>query len=157
KRRPRGLRFALGLAADAGQQGCRIIPSFRGLVVLVAFDPRFGGPQAIFGTNETLAEPNGPWRVMLDHRQRSNPWGSVAEEPIALPPAPSGSASMPSVYRIIRLSNTMKGLEDRHTEHAWATIREARKMLADIPCPDTFLGRKTQEPFPNEKKSPARL
>jgi hypothetical protein len=51
--------------------------------------------------------------------------------------------------RVNRRSNTAKELEERHIEEAWATIHEARRMLADHPCPDTFLGRKTQEPFPD--------
>jgi hypothetical protein len=53
------------------------------------------------------------------------------------------------VFHINRLSN-FKGWDDEQIEFAWAAIRESRLMLADNPCPDTFLGRKTQEPFPNE-------
>jgi hypothetical protein len=53
-------------------------------------------------------------------------------------------------FHISRLSNSAKGLEEKHLERTWAVIKEARKMLADTPCPDTFLGRKTQEPFPKE-------
>jgi hypothetical protein len=52
--------------------------------------------------------------------------------------------------RIIRLSNTLKGSEEKHLEFAWTAIMQARRMLTDHPCPDTFLGRKTQEPFPSE-------
>jgi hypothetical protein len=55
---------------------------------------------------------------------------------------------MSSAFHISRLSNRAKGLEEKHLERTWAVIKEARKMLADTPCPDTFLGRKTQEPFP---------
>ena len=57
---------------------------------------------------------------------------------------------MSPAFHISRLSNSAKGLEDKHLERTWAVIKEARKMLADTPCPDTFLGRKTQEPFPSE-------
>jgi hypothetical protein len=52
--------------------------------------------------------------------------------------------------RIVRLSNTMKGLEERLLRQAHAAIVRARRTLSEQPCPDTFLGRKTQEPFPQE-------
>ena len=57
---------------------------------------------------------------------------------------------MSPAFHISRLSNSAKGLEEKHLERTWAVIKEARKMLADTPCPDTFLGRKTQEAFPQE-------
>ena len=60
---------------------------------------------------------------------------------------------MSPAFHISRLSNSVKGLEEKHVERTWAVIKEARMMLADTPCPDTFLGRKTQEPFPNEDGS----
>ena len=58
---------------------------------------------------------------------------------------------MLSPFRIHRLSNTLRGFEAIHIERVWAAISEARRMLADHPCPDTFLGRRTYEPFPAEK------
>jgi len=60
---------------------------------------------------------------------------------------------MSPAFHISRLSNSVKGLEEKHLERTWAVIKEARKMLADTPCPDTFLGRKTQEAFPAEDGS----
>ena len=56
-------------------------------------------------------------------------------------------------FRVNRLSNIPKGFEEKRVERAWAAIRATREMLAEIPCPDTFLGRKTQEPFPSEVDS----
>jgi hypothetical protein len=32
-------------------------------------------------------------------------------------------------------------------------VRQARQLLKRFPKPDTFLGRKTQEPFPKEETS----
>jgi hypothetical protein len=77
----------------------------------------------------------------------------MTERPVALPPAQSGSANLLPPVGIIRLSNTTKGLEERHLEDARAAIKQARHMLADDACPDTFFGRKTQEPFPDEDNS----
>ncbi len=53
-------------------------------------------------------------------------------------------------YRVIRLSDGPKGPGEKHLELAWTAILQARQTLTDHPSPDTFLGRKTQEPFPNE-------
>jgi hypothetical protein len=55
--------------------------------------------------------------------------------------------------RIVRTSNTIKALEEQHIAQVSTAIREARRMLADHPCPDTFLGRKTQEPFPMQDEA----
>lgn len=57
---------------------------------------------------------------------------------------------MQVMYRINRMSNTMQGIEEAYLDAARTAISEARRMLIDNPCPDLFLGRKTQEPFPNE-------
>lgn len=54
------------------------------------------------------------------------------------------------MYRINRMSNTMQGIEEAYLDDARTAISEARRTLIDNPCPDLFLGRKTQEPFPNE-------
>ncbi len=56
------------------------------------------------------------------------------------------------IFRIARRSNTIKNMEEQHFEQAWAAIKEARRTLADNPLPDTFAGRKTQEPFPREER-----
>jgi hypothetical protein len=54
------------------------------------------------------------------------------------------------VFRIIRLSNKVRELEEKLLGQAHAAIMRARRTLSEHPCPDTFLGRKTQEPFPQE-------
>lgn len=38
--------------------------------------------------------------------------------------------------------------DENHVEQVRDAIREARKAL-ELPLPDTFLGRRTHEPFPN--------
>jgi len=58
---------------------------------------------------------------------------------------------MQPAYRINRLSNITEGFEEALLVYARATIIEARQMLVDNPCPDTFVGRKTQQPFPWEE------
>lgn len=57
---------------------------------------------------------------------------------------------MPSAFRIIRLSSTLKALEEQLIERSRAAIRDVRQMLADNPRPDTFLGRKRQEALPDK-------
>jgi hypothetical protein len=52
--------------------------------------------------------------------------------------------------RILRLSSTSYGQDARYLQLARTAIIRARHMLADYPRPDTFVGRKTQEPFPSE-------
>jgi hypothetical protein len=54
-------------------------------------------------------------------------------------------------FRIIRPSNTLKGFQEKLLEQAWAALATAHRTLADNPHPDTFAGRKTQEPFPSEE------
>ena len=48
-----------------------------------------------------------------------------------------------------RLSNTLKDFAARHLELVHEAITKSRKLL-NMPSPDTFAGRKTQEPFPKE-------
>lgn len=57
------------------------------------------------------------------------------------------------IFRIARLSNTTKSLEEQHLIQAWAAIKQARLTLTNNPPPDTFAGRKTQEPFPREEEN----
>lgn len=49
------------------------------------------------------------------------------------------------------LSDTLKGLEEKHMQRAAAAIAEMRRLLELNPRPDTFLGRKTQEPLPRDE------
>ena len=58
---------------------------------------------------------------------------------------------MAKAARIGRVVKAAKLLEEAHLEDALAAIRQARQTLADYPCPDTFLGRRTHEPFASEK------
>ena len=58
---------------------------------------------------------------------------------------------MLQLFRIIRPSNALKGFQEKLIERAWASLSEAHRTLADTPHPDTFAGRKTQEPFPSEE------
>ena len=55
---------------------------------------------------------------------------------------------MSLTFRGNRLSNPTRGLEQSRLEDMAAAIVETRGVLVDNPCSDTFLGRKTQEPFP---------
>jgi hypothetical protein len=41
-------------------------------------------------------------------------------------------------------------LEDKHLEQARQAVALGRAVLTSHPTPDTFAGRKTQEPFPKE-------
>lgn len=55
-------------------------------------------------------------------------------------------------FRINRPSNVMKGLREKLLPQAWAAPAKAHRTLADnLAPPDTFAGRKTQEPFPREE------
>jgi hypothetical protein len=54
-------------------------------------------------------------------------------------------------FRVIRPPNVLKGFQEKLLEQAWAALAEAHRTLADNPHPDTFAGRKTQEPFPSEE------
>ena len=58
------------------------------------------------------------------------------------------------IFRVIRSSNTVKGLEEKEIEQARAAISASRRTLEN-PLPDTFLGRKTREPFPREDEENA--
>lgn len=40
--------------------------------------------------------------------------------------------------------------DEKHVERARKAIRESREVLM-LPRPDTFLGRRTHEPFPSEQ------
>ncbi len=60
---------------------------------------------------------------------------------------------MQPAHTLYRLSNIAKGLQEAHVERVRTAIRDARRMLSDHPSPDTFAGRKTQEPFPCEEDS----
>lgn len=53
-------------------------------------------------------------------------------------------------FCLFRGSNGTKELDAKYVDGARAAIDVARRVLADNPCPNTFLGRKTQEPFPKE-------
>jgi hypothetical protein len=53
--------------------------------------------------------------------------------------------------RIFRVSNTTKELDAMHLENARAAIAESLRMLKDVSPLDTFVGRKTQEPFRTEQ------
>ncbi|WP_456746097.1 hypothetical protein [Bradyrhizobium sp. USDA 4354] len=44
--------------------------------------------------------------------------------------------------------------DQKHVEQVRKTIREARTVL-ELPPPDTFLGRRTHEPFPSEQADDA--
>lgn len=55
------------------------------------------------------------------------------------------------IFRILRTSNGVKDLEEALLHESGTALVTARRIL-DNPRPDTFLGRKTQEPFPCEDK-----
>ena len=44
--------------------------------------------------------------------------------------------------------------DQKHVEQVRDAIRESRRAL-DLPLPDTFLGRRTHEPFPSEQDDDA--
>lgn len=54
-------------------------------------------------------------------------------------------------FGIFRTSNNAKELDAKHLERIRIAIERARQALVDYPSPDTFAGRKTQEPFPVER------
>ncbi len=43
--------------------------------------------------------------------------------------------------------------EIEELEHFRQLVKEAREVLARFPAPDTFLGRKTQQPFPKDSET----
>ncbi len=57
---------------------------------------------------------------------------------------------MDNPVRIIRPSNGQREQDDRHIKIMRDEMSAARRVLADNPKPDSFAGRKTQEPFPQE-------
>ncbi|WP_448031372.1 hypothetical protein [Bradyrhizobium liaoningense] len=44
--------------------------------------------------------------------------------------------------------------DEKHVQQVREAIRKARKVL-ELPQPDTFLGRRTHEPFPSEQADDA--
>jgi hypothetical protein len=52
---------------------------------------------------------------------------------------------------IHRLSNALKDVAAQHLGMIRAALATSRELLKS-PMPDTFLGRKTQEPFPPEEE-----
>ena len=54
-------------------------------------------------------------------------------------------------FGIFRTSNNAEELDAKHLEKVRVAIERARQALVDYPSPDTFVGRKTQEPFPLER------
>lgn len=70
----------------------------------------------------------------------------MAERPSALPPAQPGSAAMLIRRGICRPTQE----EADELKRLREIVAETRAILMRFPAPDTFLGRKTQEPFPWE-------
>ena len=58
--------------------------------------------------------------------------------------------------RVYRPSNTSKELETQHLALMQEALARSREVLKSPP-PDTFAGRKTQEPFPGEKDEKKRI
>jgi len=59
---------------------------------------------------------------------------------------------MAPVLNLPRLTNSLR--QDRLAlQRAREVVAEATEVLQRCPRPDTFLGRKTQEPFPNEDET----
>ena len=52
-------------------------------------------------------------------------------------------------FRVYRVSNTLKDLASEHLRQMHDAIARSREMLRGA-LPDTFVGRKSQEPFPKE-------
>jgi hypothetical protein len=62
---------------------------------------------------------------------------------------------MPSnPFLFYRPSNNKKGPNAKHIEQMREAMAQSREILNSNPMPDTFSGRKTQEPFPKEKEWP---
>jgi hypothetical protein len=59
-------------------------------------------------------------------------------------------------FRIFRLGN-LKEQHARHVEQMRKMAAHGREVLENNPPPDTFAGRKTQEPFPKSKSKAPRL
>jgi hypothetical protein len=54
-------------------------------------------------------------------------------------------------FRVYRVSNTLRDIASEHLRQMRDEIARSRELLKG-PLPDTFLGRKTQEPFPKEEE-----
>jgi hypothetical protein len=52
-------------------------------------------------------------------------------------------------FRVYRVSNALKELASEHLRQMHDAIARSRELLRGV-LPDTFLGRKSQEPFPDE-------
>src|SRR5262249_6282811 len=78
------------------------------------------------------------------------PWALVAERPIALPPAWQGRSCMARSPHILDLANEARNLAI--VTRTREITQESSSILKQTCWPDTFLGRKTQEPFPQEKE-----
>jgi hypothetical protein len=55
-------------------------------------------------------------------------------------------------FRIFRMTNVTKGNDASQLNQTQKAILAAREALEHGPAVDTFLGRKTQEPFPMEER-----
>jgi hypothetical protein len=54
-------------------------------------------------------------------------------------------------FCVYRISNNLKDKESKHVEQMLDAVARAREVLKSPP-PDTFAGRKSQEPFPQEEE-----
>jgi hypothetical protein len=54
-------------------------------------------------------------------------------------------------FRFYRVSNTLNDIASVHLKQMRDSIARSREILKGV-LPDTFLGRKTQEPFPKEEE-----
>ena len=54
-------------------------------------------------------------------------------------------------FRLHRISNTLKDIDAQHLKWMHEAITKSRELLKSA-LPDTFAGRKTQEPFPKEEE-----
>jgi hypothetical protein len=52
-------------------------------------------------------------------------------------------------FRVYRISNRLKDIDARHLKLVHEAIAKSRDLLKNA-LPDTFAGRKTQEPFPKK-------
>jgi hypothetical protein len=53
-------------------------------------------------------------------------------------------------FRIFRRSNTIKDYDAQHLEAVRAAIAHSKEVIENSYAADSFAGRKSQEPFPNE-------
>jgi hypothetical protein len=68
-----------------------------------------------------------------------------------LPPAKRGSAAMAD-KRVVNRIYRSQSQDTQMVQRARETNEHVLRMLKENPPPDTFLGRKTHEPFPKERK-----